>query len=124
MRYVRRLLLCLVPLLIGASRSPSWADEPGAIEAQPSDPKLKKIVLIAGSNFFKPGEHEYVAGCAVLRDLLSQTTGVFPVLSLDWPKKPETLTGATAVVFLFDGGDKHPLLGADRLTDRGSLRGR
>jgi hypothetical protein len=38
------------------------------------------------------------------------------VLALDWPKKPETLTGAKAVVFLFDGGDKHPLLAADRLS--------
>lgn len=116
MRYVRRLLLCFVPLLIAASGSRLWSDEPGAIEAQPSDPKLKKIVLIAGSNSYKPGEHEYVAGCAVLRDLLQQTPGVSPVLALDWPKQPETLIGAKAVLFLFDGGDKHPLLAADRLT--------
>ena len=47
---------------------PLRSEEPGSIEVQPTDPKLAKIVLIAGSNVFKPGEHEYVAGCAVLRD--------------------------------------------------------
>lgn len=108
-------LFVAVSLFVGTIASPLRSEEPGSIEVQPSDPKLAKIVLIAGSNVFKPGEHEYVAGCAVLRDLLQQTPGVFPVLALDWPKKPETLTGAKSVVFLFDGGDKHQLLGADRM---------
>jgi hypothetical protein len=76
------------------------------IEEQPADPKAAKIVLIAGSNFFKPGQHEYVAGCSVLYDLLKQTPGVAPVLSVDWPKKPETLQGAKAVVLYFDGAQK------------------
>ncbi len=97
------------------SAIPLRSEEPGAIEVLPSDPKLSKIVLIAGSNAFKPGEHEYVAGCAVLRELLNQSPGVAPVLALDWPKKPETLAGAKSVVFLFDGGDKHQLLAADRM---------
>jgi len=92
-----------------------------ALEEQPGDPKLAKIVLVAGSNYFKPGEHEYVAGCAVLADLLRQTPGVFPVLALDWPKKPETFAGARAVVFFFDGGDKHALLQGDRLAQVQSL---
>jgi len=70
---------------------------------------------VAGSNFFKAGEHEYVAGCAVLADLLRQTPGVFPVLALDWPKKPETLTGARAVVCFFDGAEKHAFLKDNRL---------
>ena len=71
------------------------------------DPGLTKIVLIAGSNYFKPGQHEYVGGCAALADLLKQTPGVFPVLALDWPRKAETLAGAKSVVLFFDGGDKH-----------------
>ncbi len=74
-----------------------------------------KIVLVAGSNFFKPGEHEYAAGCAVLADLLRQSPGVVPVVVLDWPKEPATFAGAKAVVFFFDGGDKHALLQGDRL---------
>lgn len=109
-------------LFIAVASSPTSAAEPGSkfptaaqIEVLPTDSKLTKIVLIAGSNVYKPGEHEYVAGCAVLADLLKQTPGVAPVLALDWPKKPETLAGAKAVVMLFDGGDKHGLLTGDRM---------
>ena len=43
------------------------------VEELPSDPQQTKIVLIAGSNFFKPGEHDYEAACAVLFDLLKPT---------------------------------------------------
>jgi hypothetical protein len=117
----RRLSLFAV-FLLGTGLLPIQSAEPAAkvppgisVEEQPTDPKLVKVVLVAGSNYFKPGEHEYVAGCAVLGDLLRQTPGVFPVLALDWPTKPETFAGARAVVFLFDGGDKHALLHQDRL---------
>lgn len=115
--------LALSLLLIGLAATQTAAAKPGSkfpsadqIEVLPTDSKLTKIVLIAGSNVYKPGEHEYVAGCAVLADLLKQTPGVAPVLALDWPKKPESLAGAKAVVMLFDGGDKHGLLTGDRMT--------
>lgn len=115
-------------LLVAVTILPTWAAaaEPhfptaAEIEVLPADSTQKKIVLIAGSNSFKPGEHEYVAGCAVLRDLLQQTKGVSVVLALDWPKKPETLQGAKSVVMLFDGGDKHGLLKDDRLKQVDSL---
>jgi trehalose utilization protein len=51
----------------------------------------------------------------VLRDLLKQTPGVQPVLSVDWPAKPETFTGARAIVFFFDGAEKHAVLKDDRM---------
>lgn len=128
MQFARRSLLSVLGLLIGAWPGSLWSQDAAAkidselsVEVLPTDPKLAKIVLIAGSNFFKPGEHEYVAGCAVLRDLLRQTPEVFPVLALDWPKKPETLVGAKAVVCLFDGGDKHALLAADRMAQMRKL---
>ena len=70
---------------------------------------------MAGSSVYKPGEHEYLAGCAALADLLRQTPGVSPILAVDWPEKPETLAGARAVVMFFDGGDKHALLDSARL---------
>src|SRR5258708_1151415 len=111
-----RLLPLLAILFIAAgahAAGPSRANPP--VEQAPADPKAAKIVLIAGSNFFKPGEHEYVGGCAVLMDLLRQTAGVAPVLALDWPEKPETLQGARAVVLFFDGGDKHGVLKGDRV---------
>src|SRR5947209_10251437 len=95
------------------SEGPSRASP--AVEQAPSDPKAVKIVLIAGSNYFKPGEHEYIGGCAVLMDLLRQTPGVAPVLAIDWPQKPETLLGAKAVVLFLDGGAKHAVLQGDHV---------
>lgn len=115
----------LLPIQTPSLASRAWSADAGsglklpkgiALEEQPRDAKLAKIVLVAGSNSFKPGEHEYVGGCAALMELLRQTPGVFPVLALDWPKKPETFAGARAVVFFFDGGDKHGFLKDDRLT--------
>src|SRR5690349_13934873 len=72
------------------------------VEQLPADAKAPKVVLIAGSNFYKPGEHEYIGGWAVLADLLKQN-GVAPVIAIDWPKKAGTLANAKAVVFFFDG---------------------
>jgi hypothetical protein len=100
---------------VPAADPPSGLPRGMLLEEQPKDARQIKIVLIAGSNFFKAGEHEYIGGCAVLADLLRQSPDVFPVLALDWPKKPETFVNARAVVFLFDGGDKHALLKEDRL---------
>ncbi|HEV3236304.1 MAG TPA: ThuA domain-containing protein [Gemmataceae bacterium] len=82
------------------------------IEKQPTDPKLAKIVLIAGRASHGPGEHEFFAGCSVLMKLLQQTSGVYPVMARDgWPKHPEeTFKDAKAVVFFMDGGDHHPVL--------------
>lgn len=118
----RLALPALVALLFGSANGMIQSAEPGpalpagvSLEEQPKDPKLAKIVFVSGSNFFKPGEHEYVAGCAVLMDLLRQTPGVFPVLAVDWPKRPETFAGAKGVVFFFDGGDKHAMLHEGRL---------
>ncbi|MFN0102596.1 MAG: ThuA domain-containing protein [Bryobacteraceae bacterium] len=85
------------------------------LEEQPKDAKANKIVFIAGSNYFKPGEHEYIGGCAVLMDLVKQTPGIAPVLALDWPKNPETFMGAKAIVFFVDGADKHSMLKGDRM---------
>lgn len=108
------LALLVTPLAAFAADPPAL---PGGwkIEEPPTDPKATKIVLIAGSNYFKPGEHEYLAGVVVLAELLKQSSGVAPVIAIDWPTKPETLEGAKAVVFLFDGGDKHGILKEDRL---------
>ena len=91
------------------------------LEEQPKDAKAAKIVFIAGSNFYEPGEHEYIGGCAALMDLLKQTPGVFPVLALDWPKDPDTFKNAKAVVFFLDGGAKHPALKGGRLVQTAQL---
>ena len=97
----RRVALpAIAVLLLGFLSGPGQAAEPArqlpggiTLEEPPSDPALARIVLVAGSSVYKPGEHEYLAGCVALADLLRQTPGVFPVLAVDWPEKPETLAG-------------------------------
>lgn len=100
----------------------SAEDHPGAsydqssvpIEVQSTDPASQKIVLVAGRASHGPGEHEFFAGCAILRKLLQQTPGVFPVIARDgWPKNPQTFENAKAVVFYMDGGGGHPILQRD-----------
>ena len=94
------------------------------IEEQPNDPKANKFVLIAGNGSpkLKTGEHEYFAGVAILAKLLKQTPSVAPVIVRDgWPKKPETLKGAKAVVLFLEGGDVHTALKADRFEQLAKL---
>ena len=72
-------------------------------------------------NKAKSGEHEYFAGCALLAKMLKQTPGVAPVMARDgWPKKPETLAGAKAVVLFFEGRDERGPQGTERPSSRSS----
>lgn len=97
-------------LVSGADSNPF--DQSGVpIEVDSSDPKLTKIVLIAGTPSSQSGQHEYFAGCALLMNWLSQTPGVFPVMARDgWPKNEDILRNARALVFFGDGGGKQPFL--------------
>jgi hypothetical protein len=116
-KYIAIALALALPLQAIAGDKTPTLPKGFTLEEQPTDAKAAKIVFIAGSNFYKPGEHEYIAGCALLMDLVKQTPGVFPVLALDWPKNPDTFKNAKAVVFFLDGGDKHPVLKGQRLVD-------
>ena len=92
------------------------------LEAASPDPKLAKIVLIAGSTSNKPGQHEYFAGCAMMMDWLKQAPGVWPVLVAEgWPKNEAILDGAKAVVVYADGGAKLPFLEQARWAKMKSL---
>jgi hypothetical protein len=85
-------MFLLLALAVGGPALPAAEPKlpPGVvIEEQPKDPKAAKIVVIAGSNFYKPGEHEYLANCAVLSKLLVKARGVGLVQfhqSADYPK--------------------------------------
>jgi type 1 glutamine amidotransferase len=82
-----------------------------ALEVDAPDPKLTKIVLVAGRPSHGPGEHEFFAGCALLANMLRQVPGVWPVMAANgWPKNPAIFDGAKAVVFYADGGGGHPIL--------------
>lgn len=95
-----------------ASRTTSAADAPPALEVQPTDPSLAKIVLIAGSSAGHGwGEHAHLPGCLLFAKMLKQAPGVFPVVvDGGWPTNPETLKNARAVVFYMDGVGKQSVL--------------
>lgn len=98
-------LLAALPLVAFAEVTEEQRRVP--IEAESPDPKLAKIVLMAGEPSNKAGQHEYFAGCAMMMDWLKQTPGVWPVLVADgWPKNEAILDGAKAIVVYADGGAK------------------
>ncbi|MFL5340956.1 MAG: ThuA domain-containing protein [Gemmataceae bacterium] len=86
------------------------------LEQESNDPSLAKIVLIAGRPSHGPGDHEFFAGCAILKQMLQQTPGVWPVMVRDgWPKDEKIFDGAKAVVFYLDGRGGHPLADPKKL---------
>ena len=92
------------------------------LEADSADPKLAKIILLAGSPSNKAGQHEYFAGCALMADWLKQNGEVWPVLAADgWPKDERIFEGARAVVVFADGGPKLPFLDPARWAKMESL---
>jgi len=94
-----------------AFAAPDPYDQSGVpLEVDARDPKLTKVVLLAGGPSSKAMAHEYFAGCAVLMDLLKQTPGIWPVMARDWPKNESVLRGAKAIVYYGDGGGKQPFL--------------
>jgi len=110
----RLALALLLTSALHAELTPDQQKVP--LEALPSDPAAAKIVLLAGSPSNKPGQHEYFAGCALLRAWLSEVPGVAPVMVADgWPKNEAVLDGARCVLYYMDGGAKLPFLTPERL---------
>lgn len=85
------LLGCL--LLVGCMREPP-----------------RKIVLIGGADSEGPGRHDYPDGVRALQALLEASPQLAVVAYPDgWPPEPGAFDDAAAVVWYFDGVDKHPL---------------
>ena len=119
------LLLCLAALTPFARAELTDEQKRVPLEADTTDPKLAKIVILAGSVSSKPGGHEYFAGCTILANALKQTTGVWPVMAAEgWPKDERIFEGARAVVVYADGGAKLPFLDAARWEKMKSLVGK
>jgi hypothetical protein len=107
------LLTLLASVCLHAELTPQQQQVP--LEILPSDAAAAKIVLLAGSPSNKPGQHEYFAGCALLREWLTTLPSTAPVMVADgWPKNEAVLDGARAVVFYMDGGTKLPFLTTER----------
>jgi type 1 glutamine amidotransferase len=99
------LLTCLLSTTAFAGLTDEQKKVP--LEQDSPDPKLAKIVLIAGSVSNKAGQHEYFAGCSLMMDWLKQTPGVWPVMAAEgWPQNERILDGAKTIVIYADGGPK------------------
>ena len=110
---VRSIPILLVLVSSAFSLTPEQQEIP--LEAAPPDPKLAKIVLVAGSVSNKVGQHEYFAGCTLMRHWLQAEAGVWPTLVAEgWPKDERVFEGARAVVIYADGGVKTPFLTPER----------
>lgn len=82
----------------------------------PADFQGKVVLLVAGRKSHGPAEHEFFAGTAILKDLLRQTPGVWPVMARDgWPKNEALFDRADSIVFYMDGRQGHPVVQGDRM---------
>jgi len=82
----------------------------------------KKILLIAGSVSHGAGEHEFKAGCLLLKQCLDQVPGLKTEVRFDgWPRDDNAFDGADAVFIYCDGGDGHPAIKPERLKLLGEL---
>jgi type 1 glutamine amidotransferase len=85
----------------------------------------KKIVLIAGGPSHGKGEHEFRAGCLLLKKCLDQVSGVSSAVYMNgWPTKivngktmddNSVFEGADSIFIYCDGGDGHPAIRPERL---------
>ena len=83
-------------LLLGFLTEPSFAAD-------------KKIVLLAGSVSHGKGEHEFNAGCQLLKKCLDAVPGIkTEVHNNGWPKDEKAFEGADAIFIYADGGAGHP----------------
>ena len=76
----------------------------------------KKILLIAGKQSHGPGDHEFRAGCLLLKKCLDRVPGIVSeVHSNGWPADTKAFDGADAVLIYADGGGGHPAIQGDRI---------
>ena len=82
----------------------------------------KKVVLVAGTPSHGPGDHEFNAGCLLLKKCLDKVSGIQAVVYTNgWPKDPNAFYGADAIFLFMDGGGGHPVVKEDHLQKIGAL---
>jgi len=76
----------------------------------------KKIVLIAGRASHGSGQHEFQAGCLLLKQCLDKLPGIKSTVHFNgWPQDENVFDGADAVFIYCDGGGGHPAIKPERL---------
>jgi type 1 glutamine amidotransferase len=83
----------------------------------------KKIVFVAGKPSHPAGEHEYNAGCTLLKKCLDKNAPqAQTALYLNgWPADASAFDNADAIMLYMNGGEKHPLVGRNRLAELDAL---
>jgi type 1 glutamine amidotransferase len=75
----------------------------------------RKILLISGKQSHGPGDHEFRAGCLLLKKCLDRVPGIVSeVHSNGWPADAKAFEDAAAVLIYADGGGGHPAIQGDR----------
>ena len=72
----------------------------------------KQIVLVAGKDSHKHGDHEFRAGCHLLAQKLNESglpLKVSVVEERNWPESLSIFETADAIIIYSDGFKKHPL---------------
>ena len=76
----------------------------------------KNIILIAGKQSHGPGDHEFRAGCLLLKKCLDPVPRVkVQVYTNGWPDSDSALDNADAVIIYSDGGAGHPAIQGNRM---------
>lgn len=93
-----------------------------AARAAKQDKRLRTILLMGGVKSHPPGQHEYGAGCTLLKKCLDGVPGVETRLVTEgWPKDAAIFDGVDAIFLFMDGGGGHPAIQDDRLVTLGNL---
>lgn len=75
-----------------------------------------KLILLAGKPSHGPGDHEFNAGCLLLKRCLAAVPGLEVIVCPGgWPQDPAVFEGATAIALFSDGGGGHPFIQGDHL---------
>ncbi len=76
----------------------------------------KRILLIAGKQSHGPGDHEFRAGCLLLKQCLDTVPNVrAEVHTNGWPTSDSAFEGADAIVIYSDGGAGNPAIQGDHI---------
>lgn len=71
-----------------------------------------KLILIAGQDSHGPGDHEFLAGCTILKNKLDAAMGdkIETILvEKNWPADEKVFNDADAIVIYSDGLGRHPI---------------
>jgi type 1 glutamine amidotransferase len=95
-----------------------------AAAARADTPKVRKLLMIAGTPSHGPGAHEFNAGTTLLHKCLerAKVPNLEATLQLNgWPKDESVFDGVDAIFLYCDGGSGHPFIQKNRLQKIGGL---